>query len=88
MDRHLARKAVAARFLAFATQSGLVAKVDIDRIDRLDFRGRRRPEAKRTREPVRIEEISVGVPIGLGAELGRQILRAQVSAASLWLAPG
>ena len=40
MDRHLGGEAVAPRFLRFAPQAGVVAEIDIDRVDRLHVRGR------------------------------------------------
>ena len=76
MDRHLAGEAVAARLLAFAAQTGLVAEVDIDRVDRLHLRRRGAGKAQAAGELVGREEIAVAVAVGLGAELDRQVLRA------------
>ena len=76
MDRHLAGEAVAAGLLAFAPQPGFVAKIDIDRVDRLHLGGGGAGEAEAPRQLIGRQEMSVAVAVGLGAELDRKILRA------------
>ena len=71
-----AAKAVAACRLAIAAETVVVAKVDIDGIDRRHPGGGRAGEAERARQPVGIEISAVGVAVGLGAELGGQIFGA------------
>ena len=56
MDRHLADKAVAAGFLAFAAKAFLVAEIDIDRVDRRHSRGGGAGKTQRARQTIRIEE--------------------------------
>ena len=76
VDRQPGGEAVAACRLAIAAESGVVAKVDIDRVDRRNPGGRGAGDAERARQPVWIEVAAVGIAIGFGAELGGKILGA------------
>ena len=81
--RHLRRvngepsgEAVAARHFGVAAQALGIAEVDIDRLDRRQLGRRRAVQAHRARQPIGLGERAVGLAVGLGAELGRQVFRA------------
>ena len=76
VDRDLAQKSVAARFHGLALEAGVVAVVDIDGIERRHLRGSGGGKANGAREQERFGEAAVCVAIGLGADLGGEILRA------------
>ena len=63
MDRHLAGKAVAARFLGFAAQRRDVSKVDCDGIDRLHLRRCGARKTKRARQPIGVEEAASAIAV-------------------------
>ena len=76
MYRHLADKAVARSLFAFAAKALVVAKINIDGVDRGYLRCGCAGKAQHPRQPVRIEKVAVGVAIGLRAELGGKVLGA------------
>ena len=75
MDREPRGETVAARRFGLGAQACEVAEVDIDGLDRRHRGGGRAEQTERAREPIGLGELSVRVPVGLGAELGGQILR-------------
>ena len=76
VDRHLGSKAVAAGFFSLLPQSCFVSEVDIDGVDCRHASGGGPGDAKAARQTVRVEEATVLVTVGLGAEFGREVFRA------------
>src|SRR6516162_2028875 len=63
MDRHLARKAVTASFLTFATKACAIAKIDEHCIDRRHARGACAYKAQSARKPIGIEKAALRIAI-------------------------
>ena len=76
MDRHLAEKAIADCFLAFAAEAVAVVEVDKDGVDCGHPGGRCAGKTQSAGEPVGIEPVALRVAIGASAKLGGKILGA------------
>src|SRR6202044_2783749 len=63
MDGHLADKAVAAGFLAFAAKTFAVAKIDIDGVERRHIGGGGTGETQYPRQPIGIEKAALRVAV-------------------------
>ena len=75
MDGEPPGKAVAARDLGVAAQDLRVAEIHMDGLDRRHFGRRRAEQAHGARDAIGLGERAVGLAVGFGAELGRQVLR-------------
>ena len=76
MNGHLAGKAVSNSFHAIDFETGLVAEIHIDSVDRFGAGSARAEQAQGTRMPKGFGQQSICSPVGLCAQFIRQIFRA------------